>query len=126
MNREKLKWIEGTWRGTGEVEKPFFERCRFEINSTLLIESFDDETLGKVTNVSRYELRDGHFGNTGEARWVETALDDKSITFAPAVKVRNFFTWESESKDVWKATLIWPESDKGPARQRVYKMERMK
>ena len=25
---QKLRWIEGTWRGTGDVDKPFFERYR--------------------------------------------------------------------------------------------------
>jgi len=123
---KKLKWIEGTWRGTGDVDKPFFERYHFDNDSTLLIESFADETLNKVSDVSRYELHDGQFGNTGDVRWVATQFDDKSITFSPVAKARNSFIWASESSDVWKATLTWPASDKGPARQRIYKMERMK
>jgi hypothetical protein len=123
---QKLKWIEGSWRGTGDIEKPFYERYRFENDSTLLIESFDDEKLEKVSEVSRYELRDGQFGNTGDVRWVATKFDDKSITFSPVAKARNSFTWQSESKDLWKATLTWPDSDKGPAKQRIYNMERMK
>lgn len=123
---QKLKWIEGTWRGTGDIDKPFYERYRFENDSTLLIESFDDEKLEKVSDVSRYELRDGQFGNTGEVRWVATKFDDKSITFSPVAKARNTFIWQSESKDLWKATLSWPASDKGPEKQRIYNMARMK
>ena len=123
---KKLKWIEGAWRGTGDVDKPFFERYRFENDTTLLIESFDDETLSKVSDVSRYELKDGQFGNTGDVRWVATKFDDKSITFSPVAKARNSFIWASESTDVWQATLTWPANDKSPARQRVYKMERIK
>src|ERR1700755_1314463 len=38
----KLRWIEGAWRGTGDVEKPFYERYRFENDSTLAVESFPD------------------------------------------------------------------------------------
>ena len=123
---QKLKWIEGTWRGTGDVDKPFYERYRFENESTLLIESFDDEKLEKVSDVSRYELRNGQFGNTGDVRWVATKFDDKSITFSPVAKARNSFVWTSESKDFWKATLSWPAGDKGPEKQRIYNMARMK
>jgi len=45
VDLQKLRWIEGTWRGTGDVDKPFFERYRFENNSVLAVDSFEDETL---------------------------------------------------------------------------------
>jgi len=123
---KSLRWIEGTWRGTGDVEKPFFERYHFENDSTLVVESFADETLSKVDDVTRFELRDGQFGNWGEgARWSATQLDDNSITFEPVVHARNTFRWERQSKDVWKAVLNWPATDKAPAKQKVYTMERL-
>jgi hypothetical protein len=123
---KKLRWIEGSWRGTGDVEKPFYERYYLEGGSTLVVESFDDETLSKVTDVTRFELKDGTFGNAGTgSRWAATALDDDSITFEPVVKARNTFRWQRESKDVWKATLDWPALGDKPARRRVYRMERL-
>ncbi len=95
---KKLRWIEGAWRGTGDVEKPFYERYRFENESTLAVESFDDETLSKVTDVTRFELKDGQFGGGGEgSRWVATELTDSSITFSPVTKARNSFRWQKES-----------------------------
>ncbi len=122
----KLRWIEGTWRGTGDVEKPFYERYHFEDESTLVVEGLADETLSKVTEVTRFELKDGAFGNAGDgARWVATQLEDTAITFEPIARARNSFRWQRESKDVWKAILNWPANDKGPARQRVYLMERI-
>ena len=122
---KKLRWIEGTWRGTGDVEKPFFERYYFENESTLVVEGFSDETLSKVTDVTRFAISDGQFGNGGEgARWTATELDDDSITFEPVAKARNTFVWERQSKDVWKAVLKWPATASAPAKQRVYKMER--
>ncbi len=122
----KLRWIEGTWRGTGDVETPFYERYHFEDDSTLVVEGLADETLSKVTDVTRFELKDGAFGNAGEgARWVATQLEDTAITFEPIARARNTFRWQRESKDVWKAILNWPANDKGPARQRVYLMERL-
>lgn len=122
---QKLRWIEGTWRGTGEVDKPFFERYRFESDSVLAVDSFEDETLAKVTDTTRFELKDGEFGGGSEgARYVATSLDERAIEFGPAVKVKNGFRWERASRDVWKATIIFPASADKPALQRVYKMER--
>jgi hypothetical protein len=125
-NLEKLRWIEGTWRGTGDNVKPFFERYRFESGSSLLIDSFEDETLAKVTDTTRYELKDGEFGGGSEGhRYVAISLDDRAIEFGPGVNVKNGFRWErGDSKDVWKATIIFPASGNKPAGQRVYKMER--
>ncbi|MCA1817840.1 MAG: hypothetical protein LC746_15875 [Acidobacteria bacterium] len=106
--------------------KPFFERYRFENDSTLAVESFDDERPGKATETTRFELRDGEFGNSGEgARWVAAALDANSVTFEPVAKARNSFRWQRESADSWTATLDYPAQGEKPASRRVYHMERM-
>jgi hypothetical protein len=121
----KLRWIEGSWRGTGDVDTPFYERYRFENESTLLVDSFPDEKLTKVDDTTRFELKDGQFGNAGEgSRWIATAIDDKSITFEPVSKARNSFRWTRESADLWKAVLKWPATGNSPAKERVYRMER--
>jgi hypothetical protein len=123
---KKLRWIEGAWRGTGDVEEPFFERYRFENETTLAVESFKDQTLSKADDVTKFELIDGVFGNRGEgSRWAATELDDNSITFSPVAKARNTFRWQRESANVWKAVIDYPASDGKPARQRVYRMERL-
>jgi hypothetical protein len=124
---KKLRWLEGTWRGTGEGVEPFFERYRFENDSTLAIDGFDNEKLEKVTDTTRYELKDGEFGGGNEGfRWIASEIDDKSVTFVPVVKARNSFRWETVSKDEWKAVLNWPATAEKPARERVYKMERLR
>ncbi|MCU1265197.1 MAG: hypothetical protein JWM21_1515 [Acidobacteria bacterium] len=121
----KLRWIEGTWRGTGDVENPFYERYRFESDSTLVVETFDNDKVDKVTDATRFELKDGQFGNGGsDSRWSATAIDGDSVTFAPVAKTRNSFRWKRVSKDLWQAILTWPAVDTKPARQRIYKMER--
>jgi hypothetical protein len=120
---EKLRWIEGTWRGTGD--KPFFERYRFENATTLAVDSFEDEKLEKVTDTTLFELKDGEFGGGSEgSRWVATAIDDNSITFAPVTKARNWFDWKRDSKDSWTAIIRWPAAANKP--ERTYKMERIK
>ena len=122
----KLRWLEGSWRGTGDGVDPFYERYRFENETTLLIESFADEKMDKPTETTRYELKDGHFAKSGEgSRWVATAIDENSISFEPIAKAQNSFRFEKESANVWKATLTWPNKGNGQTNRRVYRMERI-
>jgi hypothetical protein len=121
----KLRWIEGTWRGTGGGVPPFFERYKFENDSTLLAETLADETFTKVSEAGRFELKDGHFGKTeGESGSVAIALDDNSVTFAPLGKSRNSFRFQRESENSWKAILNWTAKD-GTAKELTYLMERV-
>jgi hypothetical protein len=121
----KLNWLEGTWRGTGDIEKPFFERYHFENETTLVTETFSDDTLKKVSETTRYELKDGVFGNSGDgARWAATAIDENSVTFEPVAKARNSFRFQRESDDSWKAILSWPATASQAAKERTYLMER--
>jgi hypothetical protein len=122
----KLRWIEGSWRGTGDIDKPFYERYKFENEVTLAVESFDDDKFGKATDVSRFVLKDGEFGSTDTEgrRSAASAIDANSVTFEPVTKSRNTFRFERESENSWKATLTWPATDKASAGQRIYKMER--
>jgi hypothetical protein len=119
----KLRWIEGTWRGTGGDVPPFYERYKFENDSTLVTETLADETLSKVSDTGRFELKDGHFGNSsGDSGSVATALDDNSITFAPIGK-GNYFRFQRESENSWKAILNWTDKSGAP-KERIYLMER--
>src|SRR6185503_4650765 len=117
----KLKWIEGTWRGSGVDQTPFFERYRFENETTLAVDTFPDEKLDKVEDTARFELKDGQFGN---GSYVASAIDDKGISFEP-VTASNSFRWERVSENSWKATLNWPARRDKPAGERIYNMERM-
>ena len=119
----KLRWLEGTWRGSGVDQAPFFERYRFENESTLAVDGFADEKLDKVDDTSRFELKDGRFGTS---HYVASSIDDNAINFEPVVgKAKNSFRWERVSDNAWKATLKWPAEGNKPARERVYNMERI-
>jgi len=121
----KLKWIIGSWKGTGDVEKPFYERYRFEGESTLAVDGFPDETLAKSDSTTLFALKDGKMGNSGETRWAASEITADSITFVPVAAARNTFKWQRVSDNEWKAILSWPATADKPARQRVYKMERV-
>jgi hypothetical protein len=119
----KLRWIEGSWRGTGGGVPPFYERYKFENESTLVVEGLADETLSKVNDTSRFELKDGHFGSgDGNSASVATVLDDNSISFAPIGK-GNYFRFQRESENSWKAILNWTDKS-GTPKERIYLMER--
>lgn len=118
---KKLRWIEGTWRGSG-YETPFFERYRFENDDTLMVETLADESASKVTDTGRFVLKDGQFGNEGA---VATELTDTYIVFSPLKPGQNMFRFEKESADSWKAVLTWPKSEKRAAGERVYHMQRL-
>ena len=124
-----LRWIVGTWRGSGGGQSPFYERYSFVDDSTLLVESFKDSTLAQVTESSRYELRGGRFANAGPAdaaQWVAVRLTGGAITFAPVRRARNRFTWRPSSADEWVADLVWPATDASGTgtRTRTYRMVR--
>lgn len=120
----RLRWIAGSWRGTGVGQPPFYERYRFVDDSTLLVDSFADSTLATVTETSRYELRGGRLGNTGNVRWGAVTIDAASVRFAPIAGARNEFTWTRESRDAWVAVLRWPAAAGQPARERTYRLTR--
>jgi hypothetical protein len=80
----KLKWIEGTWRGTGEKQPPFFERYSFD-GTTMIVEGFGaDETLQKIEETSRFELHDGKFGHVeGDKESAASSITDSAVQFVP-------------------------------------------
>ena len=121
---KKLRWIEGTWKGSG-YETPFYERYHFENDTTLIVEGLADESASKVTDTTRFELKDGQFGNNSEGRSVATELTDNYITFSPVTPGQNTFRFQKESADSWKAILTWPASEKRKAGERVYQMARL-
>ena len=90
----------------------------------LWLKLWADETSSKVTDVSRFELKDGHFGSgTNESGSVATALDDNSITFEPLGKSGNSFRFQRESDNSWTAILNWTDKT-GVPKERIYHMVR--
>jgi hypothetical protein len=120
----KLKWIEGTWRGM-DGDKPFFERYRIENDTTMIVDSFTDETLSKIESTGRFELRNGEFGQgEGDKRSAASRISLDSVQFVPAVPGKgNLFRFELQSDGTWNAILDWPATADKPAKQKIYKME---
>ena len=133
-NLGQLRWIEGTWRGTGVTQPPFYERYRLVDDSTLVVEGFPDSTIAAANDVTRFRLRGGILtsapGASGEPtaqtpRYVASTLSSDSVRFEPLVGVQNSFVWRrGTTANDWVAVLSWPATAQRAARQVTYTMRR--
>ena len=120
-----LAWLEGTWRGEGVGQPPFWERYRFLNDSTIAIESFTDSTLAGPPETGEVRLRDGLVTTgSGGALWVVTRRDGDAWRFEPVAGARNTFTWRRDADDAWTAVLSWPAAGDAHSRDRVYHLRR--
>lgn len=101
-----LKWIEGSWIGSGGgLRENFFERYKLQNDTTLVIESFGDSTFTRVTDTSQYESRRGFVTNVGK-NYVAQIVTADSIVFVPLTS-RNGFVWKRSpnNPNQWFATI---------------------
>lgn len=124
---KKLRWLEGTWRGTdASGQNPFFERYRFTNDAKIEIDSFSDSTLTKVDNQGSIYLENSELiHKNGTMLWTVSKLGDSLIEFAPKEKAKNSFAWQKESADVWTARLFGKD-EQGKPTEKIYRMERIK
>jgi len=123
---QKLRWLEGTWRGSDGGKGAFYEGYRFINDTTIEIEFFTDSTLSKINGKGMVRFSDKSIiSGAGSTFWAATSVDDRSIHFAPKQNVSNYFSWEKESNDVWLARLKNVDSQ-GRQNETVYRMERYK
>lgn len=121
----RLAWLEGTWRGEGVGEPPFWERYRFVNDTTVRIESFTDSALAHPPETGEIRWRDGMVTiGSGGSLWVVTRWDRSTLRFEPVAGARNDFMWRRDSDDAWTAVLSWPAVGATPARERVYHLRR--
>ncbi len=119
----KLKWIEGTWRGTGEKQPPFFERYSFE-GPTMIVETLADETGQTVKETSRFELREGRFGHTeGNSESAASTITDTAVQFVPVRGIRYSYRFEKQTDGTWRAVIETPANGDKPASTVIYRME---
>lgn len=127
-----LRWIVGSWRGTGGTEAPFYERYQFVNDTTLSVETFPDSVAAITAAGGRettfYVLHDGRLANTGGgAIWEATSFSRRAVTFSPVRIATNTFEWRSDTEDAWTATLVYPPSARRPSERRVvYHLTRLR
>ena len=124
---EKLRWIEGSWRGRdGSGRLTFYENYHFVGNEIVIKSYAQDSTFTKTKRQGRVYLLNGEIIHKSEGMlWSATKIDDLRIEFAPKKKATSSFIWQKESDDIWLARLIF-EDDKDKPIETVFRMERIK
>src|SRR5262245_43016439 len=121
----KLRWLEGTWRGTSQGESPVYERYHFVNDSTIEITYYSDSTLERPSGSGRVYLTVGRIYHTfGPGRWGASRIDKSSVYFVPQVNARNTFSWAYEGPNAWTATRRSGAS--GREMVTVYQMRRLR
>jgi hypothetical protein len=123
---QRLRWLEGDWRGRLPDGGSFYERYRLLDDSTIAMRGFADSTFTKVTDSARIALRGGTIiDEGGSAPWVATRLESNAVDFASTRDASNGFTWTRESPDRWTATLRSTDRQRRP-QTTIYPMERIR
>lgn len=125
---EKIKWLEGTWRGSYKTFE-FYERISFK-GSRIMIETFTDGTLKKKGPPASFELKNGELTHTvGDEKWTAVSVTEDAVQFVPAAEPKPgengkaSFRFERQPGNTWRAILDTPETATKPPLTKVYKME---
>ena len=122
---ERLRFLEGTWRGRMENGQAFYERYTFVDDTTIVMHNLADSTLTRATDSSRISLREGTIASvSGTSRYVASKIDSAGVQFEPVVGASNRFLWTPAGPNAWRATLEWKDKD-GTPKTTVYLLERI-
>ncbi len=120
---QRLRWLEGHWRGSGGDVPTFFESYRFVSDTAIQALMYADSTLTSVVDSSLIVLS-GNVLTSRSANSESTATEIGSdhVRFELPAEGRSF-TWTRESDDAWRADLA--VTILGQTRERTYQMERI-
>jgi hypothetical protein len=118
---QHLRYLEGTWRGSGGGYDGFYERYRWMDDSTIRKYGYTDSTLAVISDSSEISLRANVVrSRSPRSSYVVVALDSTRALFAPERTGSNSFEWRPAGPGAWRATLMWDSA--GTPRQVVYEL----
>ena len=102
-----LRWIEGTWRGSGGGVPAFAEAYKFVNDTTIEISFFTDSTATKVTGTGKILLTAGQLFYAGNGtEYAATKIAPNAVTFIPkGTNGKNQLEWTMTSPTQWTASL---------------------
>jgi hypothetical protein len=116
---QKLKWIEGSWKGMYN-NQPFFEIYKLTDDSTLEVTSYDWN--GKdSSNTSRTYVRwiDSSYYFGEQMNWKVVSITDRQITMKRNYKASNDIIWKFYDANSWDAILEKPKGEEHYHMERV-------
>jgi hypothetical protein len=117
---ERLRWVEGRWRGSGPTVQDFFEEYRFAGDTLILMKSSSDSIFADSTGGGRFFFSGGRiFYEGADMLWEVTGLDSRRLHFEPRRRAANSFRWLRESESTWRTTIA------APGGEQAYLMERI-
>jgi hypothetical protein len=122
-----LRWIEGTWLGTGGGVPAFAEAYKFVNDTTVDISFFSDSTAVKVLGTGKMVLSSGQLFYAGNGtEYIATKISPSSVTFVPkGTNGKNQLEWTMVSPTVWNASLKGGTGEVTP-QVVTYKMSKIK
>ena len=102
-----LRWLEGTWRGTGGGVPAFAEGYKFSNDTTIDITFYADSTATRIGTTGKITLSSGQLFYAGNGtEYVAMKISPTSITFVPkGTNGKNQFEWTMVSPQKWTAVL---------------------
>lgn len=120
----QLRWIEGTWRGSGGNYPSFFEQYEILNDSTIRMRAFSDSTLRVVTDSSTIDWRNGKIASRRESRSYDAIeFTPTSIRFIRPGLTTGGHTWTWVGPNEWTAALY---SSRQPPVVTIYTMRRFR
>ena len=102
----KLRWLAGSWAGTSDDARDFYEKCHIVDDTTIDITYYADSTLAHPTGTGRLYLSVGRIFHTmGPGRWGATHVGGDGVYFVPQVNSQTSLAWSRISNNEWTATL---------------------
>lgn len=121
----RLRWLEGTWRGTMSNGSLFHESYRFVNDSTIARGTHTDSTFRTKTDSSLIVFRGGAIIDSSSAVYTAGSLDSNSVDFLANADPKYHYTWTREGPDAWTARIFSNAPD-GTERVAIYPMKRFR
>lgn len=119
----KLRYLEGSWRGTMENGKAFYESYHFVDDSTITMGNHADSTFRTKSDSSKIMFRNGAIIDSSRSMYTAVSIDSNVVDFR--ANPTYHFTWTRESNDAWTARLFSKQPD-GTDRVTTYPMKRVR
>jgi hypothetical protein len=99
-----LRFLEGSWKGSGYQPGPFYESYRFINDSTIAMFGWTDSTFSKKSDSTRYLFRNGQV-RSGDGRAALMRIDSLGYHFQTISGQRYGWSFRPLSPDRWQAVL---------------------